>query len=179
MVVVVVAIILLVTLLMLGWVLTLLAMPGNWLMVAAVAGYVLVVPEESAAAIGWWTVLGMVALAAIGEGLEFLAGALGVAKAGGSKRGAALALVGSLLGAIVGMFAGVPIPVVGSLIGALLFAGLGALAGAIIGEQWKGRDLEQSWQVGVGAFWGRILGTLAKTIVGSIILAVALAALCV
>jgi len=179
----VVAIILLVVLLILAWFLTLLALPGNWLMVGVVATYTLFLPrlqlhEGSSATIGWPTVLAIVLLAIVGEALEFLAGALGVAKAGGSKRGAALALVGSMAGALFGMLVGIPIPLVGSLAGALLFAGLGALAGAILGERWKGRDMDESWKVGVGAFWGRILGTLAKTIVGSIILAVAVAALC-
>ncbi len=175
---VVVAVILLILVLLAGWILTVLAMPGNWLMVAATATYAYFVTEPSVVAIGWAVVAGMALLAALGELVEFVAGALGVAKTGGSKRGAALALVGSLIGAMAGLFIGLPIPVIGSLVGAVLLAGLGALVGAILGEQWKGRDMEESWKVGMGAFWGRLFGTLAKTIIGSIMLAVALAALC-
>ncbi len=56
----------------------------------------------------------MLGLAMLGEAIEFAAGALGVGKLGGSKRAAALAVVGSLVGAIGGMFVGLPIPIVGS-----------------------------------------------------------------
>lgn len=168
---------LLVVVLLIGCLLTLLGMPGNWLMVAATAVYAFLVPAESAGSIGWGVVAALVILALLGELLEFLAGALGVAKAGGSKRGAALALLGSLVGGVLGIFVGLPVPVVGPILAALLFASLGALLGAIVGEQWKGRDLAASWQIGKGAFWGRLLGTLAKTVIASVIAVVALAAL--
>lgn len=168
---------LLVTILLAGWLITVLGMPGNWLMAAAVAGYVLLVPEQSPVAIGWPVAVAVGLLAAVGELLEFVAGAFGVAKAGGSKRGAVLALLGSMVGGIAGMFIGLPIPIVGSLVAALLFAGLGALAGAVIGEQWHGHGLDKSWQIGKAAFWGRLLGTLAKTTVGAVMIVVVVAAL--
>ncbi len=148
------------------WVLTLLGMPGNWFMIVAAAGYVFLVAAESPVAIGWTTVLVLLALAALGELLEFLAGALGVTKAGGSKRGAFLALVGSIAGGVAGLFVGLPIPIVGPLFGAVLMAGLGAFAGAVLGEQWKGRDFDESMKIGEAAFWGRLLGTVAKSAVG-------------
>ncbi len=100
-----------------------------------------------------------------------------MSKAGGSRRSAALALVGSLIGGISGLAIGVPVPVIGSLVAAVLFAALGALAGAMIGESWKGRDLDQSLRVGKAAFWGRVLGTLAKALIGAVMVVVALAAL--
>lgn len=159
------------------WVLTLLGMPGNWLMVAAAAGYVLLVPAESPAAIGWTTVVVLIVLASVGELLEFLAGALGVAKAGGSRRGAVLALAGSLAGGVVGLFVGLPIPVVGSLLGAVLLAGAGAFVGAVLGERWRGRQLGESLKIGEAAFWGRLLGTVAKSAVGAVMVAVVLIAL--
>ncbi len=168
---------LLVTILFAGWLISVLGMPGNWLMVLAVVVYVLLVPEESPAAIGWPVAIAVGLLAAAGELLEFLAGAFGVAKAGGSKRGAVLALLGSMVGGIAGMFIGVPIPIVGPIVAAILFAGLGALAGAVIGEQWHGHGLDKSWQIGKAAFWGRLLGTLAKTAVGAVMIVVAVAAL--
>ncbi len=160
-----------------AWLLTVLGMPGNWLMVAVAACYAWLVPADSAAAIGWGVVLAVALLAALGELLEALAGVFGAAKAGGSKRAAVLALAGSLAGGIVGMAIGLPIPLVGPLLGAVLAAGLGALSGAMVGELWKGRRMNQSWQVGKGAFWGRLLGTLAKVMVGSIMLVVLAAAL--
>ncbi len=165
--------ILLVLVLAVCWILTLLGMPGNWFMVAAAAGYALLVPAESPLSIGWATVIALLVLAAIGELLEFLAGAAGVAKAGGSKRGAALALVGSIVGGVTGLFVGVPIPVVGPILGAVLLAGGGAFVGAVLGEQWKGRDIDESMKIGQAAFWGRLLGTAAKSAVGAVMLVVA------
>ena len=47
----------------------------------------------------------------------------------------------------------------------------------MLGESWKGRDFDASLQVGKAAFIGRILGTVAKMIVSSIMVAVALAAM--
>ncbi len=168
---------LLVVILLVGWVLTLLGMPGNWLIVAAVVGYVLLVPEQSPVAIGWGVVVALAVLAVVGELLEFLAGALGATKAGASKRGAVLALAGSVAGGIAGLFIGVPVPIVGPIIAAVLFAGLGAFAGAVLGERWKGRGFDESWQIGKAAFWGRLLGTLAKTVVGAVMVGIAAAAL--
>ena len=169
--------ILLLTILLLLWLLTVVGMPGNWLMVAAVALYAWLVPHDAAASFGWGVVLTLAVLAGLGELLEAVAGALGVAKAGGSRRGAVLALLGSLAGGLLGMAVGLPIPLVGSLVAAVLFAGIGALLGAMVGEQWKGRDLDESWAVGKGAFWGRLLGTLGKVLVGSIMIVVVAAAL--
>lgn len=160
-----------------GWTLTLFSLPGNWLIVVSAAVYAWLVPDELRWDIGWWTVLALVVLALLGEALEFAAGALGAARVGGSKRGAALAIVGSMAGAVAGAMIGLPIPVVGSVVAAIAFAGVGAMLGAMLGETWKGRSLGQSWKVGQGAFWGRMLGTLAKTIVGSAMVAVGLVAL--
>ncbi len=169
--------ILLVAALAAGWVLTMLGMPGNWLIVVSAAIYAWAVPDTSRLGISWQAVAVLAGLAVLGEILELVAGALGVSKAGGSRRSAVLALFGSIAGAIVGMFVGVPIPVVGSLVAAVLFAGLGALAGAMLGESWKGRSLDQSLQVGHAAFWGRIFGTLAKVLIGTVMAVIALVAL--
>jgi predicted membrane protein len=69
--------------------------------------------------------------------------------------------------------------VIGSIVAALFFGGVGALAGAMIGDVWAGSSFEQSWRVGQAAFWGRLLGTLGKIIIGSIMVSVVLAALVV
>jgi len=169
--------VLLVVLLLIGWGLTVIGMPGNWLIVVATAVYAWLVPPDSALALGWPVVLLILGLAVLGEVLESLASAFGAAKGGGSKRAAVLALAGSIIGGIAGLFVGVPIPVVGSLFAALLFGGLGALAGAMVGETWKGRDLDESWRVGKAAFWGRLLGTLTKSITGSVMVVVTVVAL--
>jgi hypothetical protein len=69
--------------------------------------------------------------------------------------------------------------VLGPIVGAVLFAGLGALAGAVLGERWKGRDLEESLRVGEAAFWSRLLGTLGKSLIGAVMVVLVLAAVLV
>jgi uncharacterized protein YqgC (DUF456 family) len=160
-----------------SWIAQLVGLPGNWSIVVTAALYAWLLPGDHATAVGWWAVGILLGLALVGELVEFAAGAMGVSTAGGSRRGAALAVLGSLIGGIVGLFIGVPIPVVGSLVSAVLFGGIGALAGAMLGETWKGRDFDASLQVGKAAFVGRLLGTVAKMIVCTLMVVVALGAL--
>ena len=99
-----------------------------------------------------WTVIGpgrlaiLVALAAIGYLLHYVAGALGTRRAGGSAWGVA----GAILGAIVGLFFGIP--------GLLL----GPPAGAIAGELLKSGDLRLSVRTGIAAFVGMVAGAVAN-----------------
>lgn len=160
-----------------AWVATLFGAPGNWVTVLAAAAYAVVVPVNSPVALGWKVVATLAVLAALGEVVEFVAGALGVARGGGSRRGAVLALVGSMVGAFVGLFVGLPIPVVGSILAVLLFASLGALVGAMSGERWLGRSWTESWRVGKAAFRGRLLGTVAKAVIGLVMIGVVTVAL--
>jgi uncharacterized protein YqgC (DUF456 family) len=160
--------ILLLVVLLVGWVLTLFSMPGNWLMLLAAGVYAWLLPETSATDVTWPWLAALLVLALLGEGCELLAGALGVHQGGGSKRGAVLAVGGSLVGAVVGGFLGSWVmPVIGTMVGAVLIAAVGALGGAMLGEGWKGRTLGESWRVGQGAFWGRLLGTAAKLLVAT------------
>jgi uncharacterized protein YqgC (DUF456 family) len=106
----------------------------------------------------------------LGELIEFVAGAAGVGKLGGSRRAATMAIVGSIIGAIAGMIVGlpIPIPVVGSLIGSILLGGVGAAIGALIGERTTGKGWDGSMKIGVAAFTGRILGTVGKTLCAAV-----------
>lgn len=158
--------ILLVVLSLVCWALNLIGLPGNWLVLLLAAIYAYFMPDDRRVDLGLVTLIIMLVLAAIGEGVEFLAGALGTKTAGGSKRGAVLSLLGSLVGGIVGLFVPIPIPIIGSIIGALFFSGLGAMLGAAAGEQWKGRTVDESLKVGHAAFWGRLLGTAGKITIG-------------
>lgn len=171
------AAVLLVIVLIAGWLLTLFNLPGNWLMVAAVALYALVIPPDSRQDISWTTVAILVGLAVAGEIVETAAGAVGASRHGGSRRGMLLAIVGSIAGSIFGATIGLPIPIVGSVIAAILFASLGAMLGAVLGEQWKGRDAQLTWQIGQAAFWGRLFGTLGKIVIGSAMVATATVAM--
>ena len=160
------------------WLLGILGLPGNWLMLIATAIYALTVPPESTMSLWWIVMTILLVLAIAGEAIEMFASAHGVRKHGGSKRIALLSFAGALVGAIMGAVVGTGImPILGSLIGALLFSGAGALAGAFLGEQWIGRSVDDSLQVGQAAFWARLAGTAAKMVIGCVMLMVVLVAI--
>ena len=168
---------LLVVVLLVSWALTVIGMPGNWLMLVATAAYAWLLPGESRAAIGWEVVVVLLVLAAVGEIVELLAGAAGTSRAGGSRRSAVLALLGSIAGGVVGLVLGMPIPLLGSVVGALLLAGVGAMGGAMLGEMWSGGNLQLNWHIGIAAFTGRLLGTLGKALIGALMVVIAVGAL--
>ncbi|CAN5174370.1 hypothetical protein BH10PLA2_BH10PLA2_18330 [soil metagenome] len=162
-------------LLVLGfWCSNLIGMPGKWLIVVTTVVYACLIPDTGNSTMRWCVVAAVAGLAILGEVLELGASAASVKKVGGSRRGSILALIGSLVGAVTGVFVGIPIPIVGSIVAALLFAGMGATAGAMLGEFTKGRSIDDSWKVGQAAFWGRLFGTLAKTMVGAVMVGVAI-----
>ena len=169
----------LVVVLLFCWATNLFGLPGNWLMLAATALYAYAGPKEEPAAISWQVVIALAVLAVLGEVVETLASAMGVKKLGGSRRSAIFALIGSIAGGLLGLMVGLPIPVIGPIVTGPIFAALGALGGAILGEQSLGRDPDQAWQIGKAAFWGRLLGTLAKVLLGSLMIAIAAVALVV
>ena len=134
------------------------SLPGTWLILAATCTVAWLRWDEG---IYGLTSLGVLAgLAALGEVLELVTGALGAKKAGGSTRGAVGAMAGGVAGGILGTFF-LPIPILGSILG----AALGAFGGALLGERTAGRDLEAAAAVGRGAFVGRLLGTLSKLLI--------------
>lgn len=161
------------------WALNIAGLPGNWMVVGVTALYAFLIPDGPRTDVGWVVVIVLLVLALLGELIEFSAGAVGTSSVGGSKRGAALSLFGSLIGGFVGIPVGamIPIPVVGVVVAILLCASLGALLGAVLGEQWKGRDMEESLRIGNVAFWSRLAGTLGKVWIGAIMMGVLAAAL--
>lgn len=164
---------------LLGWVTNILGLPGNWLIVAIAAGSWLLASDLQRSHVTLGPVIAIVVAACLGEILEFVAGALGASRMGGSRRGTVLAIGGSIAGAIVGLFMGslVPIPIIGPVIVSLMFGAGGAFAGAVAGERWAGRDWNGSIQIGNAAFWGRLLGTVGKAVCGTIALLVLLIAI--
>ena len=159
-----------------GWVLTLLSLPGSWLIVVSTAVYAYLVPDQWRVDIGWAIVGVVFALAVLGEIIEALAVAIGAKRAGGSKRSAFLALCGSIGGGLTGGLLGLPVPVIGPVVAVVLGAAFGATGGAMLGEHWKGRSADEGWEVGKAAFWGRLLGTLGKVGVASMMVAIVLLA---
>ena len=154
----------------LGFVLNFAGIPGNWLIVLATGVYCWIYRGDELQTVGWPAILFLLLLAVLSEVIEFVAGTAGAAQSGASRRSMVLSVVGSIIGSLLGVIIGLPIPIVGSAVAALIGGALGAAGGATLGDQWKGRDLEGSMQVGVAAFWGRILGTVGKLIVGGMML---------
>lgn len=156
---------------------TMMALPGNWVIVGLTALFAWLIHDVSAG-ISWYTVGVLVLLATVGEIVEFAAGAAGAARFGGSRRGMVLAVVGTLFGSMIGVAAGpivVPIPLLGSVVAAVGGGALGAFIGAYLGESWKGRTDEQRLAVSKAAFVGRLLGTVGKLWIGAVMVVVAAA----
>lgn len=150
-----------------GWLINILGLPGLWVMLLAHIGYAL--------ATGWdvytglWATVALLALAIAAEIVEFVAGAAGSAKAGGTKRGMAGAIVGGLVGGLVGT-AVIPVPVLGTIIGAVG----GSFAGAALVERMIDSDNDRAIAIGIGAAKGRFWGILIKSGFGVIMLLVSL-----
>ncbi len=140
-----------------GVVLTALQMPGNWVIVAAVAAFAWYRWQAESLSYGPTTLITILSLALLGELVEFLAGALGSKAVGGSKRGAAISIVTALAGAVLGTFL-IPVPIVGTLLGAALGAGLGAA----VGDKWAGRSWPDTLRVFRGAAIGKLSGAAGK-----------------
>ena len=95
---------------------------------------------------GW--LLGIACVGAVGLTVDLLAGALGAARVGASRR----AVWGALLGTVIGVFFGLP--------GLLL----GPFFGALVGELSAGNSILRSAHVGMGAWAGLIFGTIVKLV---------------
>lgn len=163
----------------LAWLTNLIALPGNWICVLALAVFAWIGPESGRASIGVGPVLIAFALAFVGELLELAAGAAGAKRAGASNKSTLYSMVGSIVGAIGGAIIGIPIPIIGSLVAAVLFGGIGAAAGAMYGEWSDGRDWRENWTVGHSTFWGKTFGTFGKFIAGFAIVLVTIVAIAV
>jgi len=143
-------------------ILVIMGLPGTWFMVmlAFVFEYLdrwLLPHHDVVSSFGLPVLLVCLALAGLGEFLEFLAGAMGAKKFGASRRGMIGAVLGGLAGALFGIL--IPIPVLGSIIGALAGTFLGALLGEMGGSLAPYQD---ALKPAAGATLGRVLGILSK-----------------
>ncbi|PQO36174.1 DUF456 domain-containing protein [Bremerella cremea] len=155
-----------------AWVSTLFTLPGNWILLAFTILYAYFLPADYFPRISWTVVIFVAVIALIGELIEFLAGAAGAAKQGGSKLGIFLSLVGAFIGSLGGAIFLSFIPLIGTMVGALLGGAFGAFAGAWLGEHNTQKTSEERFNIGKGAFIGRILGTVGKLSMGVIMLVV-------
>lgn len=89
------------------------------------------------------------------EGLEYLLGMAGAKRFGASRKGAIASMAGGIIGAVLctPLFFG---------IGALPGLFVGAFLGAFSYEWVTQRDLKHSFRSGLGAFLGRVTGTMVK-----------------
>ncbi len=158
---------------LIAWCTNLVGLPGNWLMLAIAVVYWILKPVGEAASLSVTALVIMGAMAGVGELLELSMSSARVAKAGGAKS-AGYAIVGSIIGGIFGLGVGIPVPVFGSIVGSLLFGSLGAMAGAVYGEISSGETFSQAFRIGQAAFVGRALGTLAKLLLGLLIVGTAI-----
>lgn len=118
-------------------------LPGTPLILAAALLHALVTDFSP---IGAGRLLLLAGLAALAYVLEYVAGAVGVKKFGGS----AWAIVGAVVGAVVGLFFGPP----GLLIGPVI--------GAVGGELLKSGEVEHSLKAGFGALVGIAVAVLGR-----------------
>ena len=134
-----------------------LGLPGTWVMIGAAMAFAYLTGTE----IGIITLIGIFALAVIGEIIEFTLAARYTRKYGGSRRAGWGAIIGGIIGAIVG----VPVPIIGSVIGA--FAG--AFLGALVAERTRGVATGAATRVATGALLGRAAAVAAKSAIGVVI----------
>jgi uncharacterized protein YqgC (DUF456 family) len=144
-----------------GVAITLLGLPGLWLMVGSMAIFAWI--TQSHQFVGKESLIALLLLGLVAEVLEFVAGAAGSKAAGGRKRGMIGAIVGTFIGGI--LFSFVPIPIIATIVGACL----GAFIGAAIMEL-TDRDLMHALRVGTGAAKGRLWGIIIKLGIGLVML---------
>jgi hypothetical protein len=118
-------------------------LPGTPLILAAALVHALATDFNP---IGAGRLLVLAGLTALAYALDYIAGAVGAKKFGGSV----WAVVGALVGAVVGLFFGPP----GLLIGPVI--------GAVAGELLKSGEVEHSLKAGFGALVGMVVALLAR-----------------
>jgi uncharacterized protein YqgC (DUF456 family) len=109
-------------------------------------GMLLAAWADRFAHVGTWTLIVLGVLTVLALVVDFVAGMLGAKRVGASR----YAVIGATLGTLVGIFLGLP--------GLLL----GPFVGALLGELVAGGTLRRAAGVGVGAWLGFLVGSVAK-----------------
>lgn len=112
--------------------------PGIWVAVVMAIG----LAAYDTSIMPWSAAIASLVLAGAGEVIELLSGAVGAKKAGASKSGAFVAMLGGIAGAIVGSFV---FPIIGTIIGGLLGAWAGGCCGGKGCEVAGLESCEQGW----------------------------------
>ncbi len=135
--------------------LTLMTLPGIWIMIATATLIDLLWMDLY----NPWTLAAAFALAILAEIVELLASAVGTNKAGGTKHGAIWSIVGAIVGAILGSFM-IPIPILGTIAGGVIGAGGAAIAAELAFGK---KNFQEATKIGTGAAVGRLFSTILKT----------------
>ncbi|HRX84346.1 MAG TPA: DUF456 domain-containing protein [Phycisphaerae bacterium] len=135
-----------------GVFLTVLQLPGTWLIVIAAGAYTWI---QGPAELPWVIVLVLAGIAAIAELVEFASSAVLAKRGGASRRAAWYGLAGGMLGALL---LSVPIPIIGTVVGAVI----GCFGAAFIAEMQEGRTLRAGARSGAYSAAGRALGSMMK-----------------
>jgi uncharacterized protein len=148
--------------------LTVIQLPGPWLLLAFALLLEwldrLYLPAGARSTFSAWTLWGSLGLALLGELIEFLAGVLGTQRGGGTSRGMWGAFLGGLLGALVLTPLFFFAPLIGTLLGALAGTLLGAVLGELSAQRSRGQGLAlaPTLRPALWATLGRLLGTTGK-----------------
>ncbi len=142
----------------LGLFLTILGLPGLWLIILVAGGLALLGASGTVSLAGWLILL---ALTGAGEAAETLAAGAAARRAGAGRAGGWGAILGGMIGGIV-LSLLLPVPIIGSLAGVCL----GAFIGAAWMETLAGQPARIAWNIGVSAARGRLLGLVLKLLFG-------------
>lgn len=135
---------------------TLLGLPGNWLLLAAATLYAWG-EDFTRLSLEWLALLAL--LAVVGEVLEALAAAWGARR----QQAAAGTMVAAVCGGLAGGLAG---SAFGLVLGALAGSFAGAAAAALAMEYWRGGDWRRARQVAWSVVFAKTWGQFAKTALG-------------
>lgn len=138
-----------------GIFLTLIGLPGNFLILAAAAIYGW---QEDFSHLNYAWLLLLSAMWAGGEVIEFIAGIMGAKKQQASRWAMLAAIIGSIVGGILGT--GI-LPVLGTLLGVVL----GGFMASFTVEYFYTRDKLKAQQVAKGVMKGQITGMLIKLVI--------------
>ena len=132
------------------------SLPANWIFLGLSLLYALLTGFSP---VGWWTLVVLAILAAIGELLEFLVGVGYTAKRGATRWG----VIGTFVGGLIG---GIALSSVTPPAGTLLGAFGGSFLGAVLFEYLAQARVDAALRSGRAAFLGKVFGAVAKSMCG-------------
>ncbi len=168
--------------LLLGFIASVLGLPGTVLILVASAVYSACTGFD---VIPWGLLLVLLGLAVVAETADNVLQSIGSKRYGTSTRGMFAAVLGGLLGAVLGGFfapllgaIGLPLGPAGGVALSLLAPIAGAFAGGFLGawayELRAGRPKEEALRAGWGALIGRTLGIVLKLGISGVMIALVL-----